>query len=456
MCKKQTSVSHSSNESEIISLDAGLRMDGILALDLWDLVNELFHSSSNQFKKPKERVQGDLLRDTSSSMHTNIQTQNPIQHDDLELCNVDNVSSHVKSSQFGAMLYIFEDNEAVIKMNMEGRSPTKTHESRTHRAALDWLFERINLDPKIQIKYVHLVSGTIFSICVTSAISEQFAAPQNFSSASCPKTMSKRMQQEHGEERIVAKSKPTLHLVSKTEASSSTVLSPSASNRPEKLRAPSQKCLILQESTGKPVARDSNQNDAASSSHVWQKDAERDESSRRLVATGTNQDLLNFRESSESTRRLAALRAENSESINGNDTVWPHNLHTSTSYVSHLENVFSNVQQKFGRKPRHSSRRSSSWKRLCGDFTLHQKSVSTNIEKLFNASGKLIKNQNEIQGLYVINWQQQTWQRTTLLTEKGSSVIKCRNPWVGLSIVYGSKSSQSLEEDRLASEFTPI
>ena len=38
MCKKQTSVSHTSTESEIISLDAGLRLDGIPALDLWDLI----------------------------------------------------------------------------------------------------------------------------------------------------------------------------------------------------------------------------------------------------------------------------------------------------------------------------------------------------------------------------------------------------------------------------------
>ena len=37
MCKKQTSVSHSSTESEIISLDAGLRMGGPPALDFWDL-----------------------------------------------------------------------------------------------------------------------------------------------------------------------------------------------------------------------------------------------------------------------------------------------------------------------------------------------------------------------------------------------------------------------------------
>ena len=38
MCKKQTSVSHSSTESGIISLDAGLRLDGIPALDSWDLI----------------------------------------------------------------------------------------------------------------------------------------------------------------------------------------------------------------------------------------------------------------------------------------------------------------------------------------------------------------------------------------------------------------------------------
>ena len=46
MCKKQTSVSHSSTESKIISLDAGLRMDGLLALDLWDIVIEVLRSTT--------------------------------------------------------------------------------------------------------------------------------------------------------------------------------------------------------------------------------------------------------------------------------------------------------------------------------------------------------------------------------------------------------------------------
>ena len=42
----------------------------------------------------------------------------------------------------------------MIKMIIKGRSPTMRHVSRTHRFARDWLFDRINLDPKIQIKYV--------------------------------------------------------------------------------------------------------------------------------------------------------------------------------------------------------------------------------------------------------------------------------------------------------------
>ena len=62
--------------------------------------------------------------------------------------------SNVNSSHQEALLYVFEDNEAVIKMIIKGRSPTMRHFSRTHRVALDWLFDRIDLDPKIQIKYI--------------------------------------------------------------------------------------------------------------------------------------------------------------------------------------------------------------------------------------------------------------------------------------------------------------
>ena len=65
-----------------------------------------------------------------------------------DLDNVDFISSNVNSSRQEALLHVFEDNEAVIKMIIKGRSTTMRHVSCTHRVALDWLFDRIDLDPK--------------------------------------------------------------------------------------------------------------------------------------------------------------------------------------------------------------------------------------------------------------------------------------------------------------------
>ena len=57
MCKKQTAVSHSSTESEIISLDTRLRLDGLPALELWDLIvsvlGNISRVSDRSGKKPE-------------------------------------------------------------------------------------------------------------------------------------------------------------------------------------------------------------------------------------------------------------------------------------------------------------------------------------------------------------------------------------------------------------------
>ena len=61
-----------------------------------------------------------------------------------QLSHVDHVITKAHSSRGESQLYIFEDNKAVIKMVIKSRSPTMRHVSRTHRVALDWLFDRIN------------------------------------------------------------------------------------------------------------------------------------------------------------------------------------------------------------------------------------------------------------------------------------------------------------------------
>ena len=113
---------------------------------------EVFHSSPNQANKARDlaELQGNLLQSTSLNMRSQI----PTKHINLDLINVDHVSSNVKPSSSSARLYVFEENEAVIKMIIKGRSPTMRHVSRTHRVSLDWLFDRINLDPEIQIRYI--------------------------------------------------------------------------------------------------------------------------------------------------------------------------------------------------------------------------------------------------------------------------------------------------------------
>ena len=77
------------------------------------------------------------------------------------------------------------------------------------------------------------------------------------------------MQQGTGEEIIVAKSKPTVNLVSRSAASSLAAPSSSASSRPGMLRATSQQgSNLIAQCAGKLAAGGSNQNDAASSSQV--------------------------------------------------------------------------------------------------------------------------------------------------------------------------------------------
>ena len=244
MCKKQTSVSHSSTESEIISLDTGLRLDGLPALELWDLIVSVLGNVS--------RVP-DGSGKPESDVHKRQKSHNKID----VMKDIDLVPSNVQSANREALLYVFEDNEAVIKMIMKGRSPTMRHVSRTHRVALDWLFDRINLDPKIQIKYIDtknqfadiLTKGnftrdewnhllTLFNI-------------SHFSSTSCIAAMAKRAQQDSGEGRVTAKSRHMMNLTARTPSFVSSSASANPGRSSYGYQDPEQP--VLDDRAGKPV-----------------------------------------------------------------------------------------------------------------------------------------------------------------------------------------------------------
>ena len=180
-----------------------------------------------------------------------------------DLDNVDFIPSNVKSSHQEAFLFVFEDNEAVIKMIIKGRSPTMRHVSRTHRVALDWLFDRSNLDHKIQIKYIdtqNQLADILTKGNFTRDEWNDFLCLFNishFSSTTCSEVMSKRTQKESGEERVTAKSKPMMNLVSRCSERNPDVLASAASESPVKTRHESQFPLRSQteqhQRTGRPV-----------------------------------------------------------------------------------------------------------------------------------------------------------------------------------------------------------
>ena len=250
MCKKQTSVSHSSTESEIISLDAGLRLDGIPALDLWDLIVIVLGNTTQNHDRMVKPV---VCRDAS---HAQGQQSRGLFN---VLSNVDLVPSNVQFSHEKALLYVFEDNEAVIKMIIKGRSATMRHVSRTHRVALDWPFDRINLDPKIQIKYIDTKNQLADMLTKGNFTRDEWnhllclLNISHFSSTDCSEVMSKRTQEESGEERVTAKSRPMMSFIARVPSS----LSSSASESPGKRSYESQSPLSAQakmyDRTGKPV-----------------------------------------------------------------------------------------------------------------------------------------------------------------------------------------------------------
>ena len=108
--------------------------------------------------------------------------------------------------------------------------------SRTHRVALDWLFDRINLDSKIQIQYIDTKNQLADILTKGSFTRDEWNHLLclfnigHFNPTVCSAAMAKRSQQDSGEERVTAKSKPMMNLIARTPS----FVSPSTSVSPGK------------------------------------------------------------------------------------------------------------------------------------------------------------------------------------------------------------------------------
>ena len=102
MCKKQNAVSHSSTESEVISLDAGLRMDG-LPLDLWDMVIEVSSSTTHTVQPNHNCIRESCAKPNSTTKTQKVERRQKVH----QLSDVDYVTTDTHSSYNESQLYIF-------------------------------------------------------------------------------------------------------------------------------------------------------------------------------------------------------------------------------------------------------------------------------------------------------------------------------------------------------------
>ena len=172
------------------------------------------------------------------------------------------------------------------------------HVSRTHRVALDWLFDRINLDPKIQIKYIDTKNQLADMLTKGNFTRDEWNhflclfSISHFSSTVCSAAMAKRIQQESGEERVTAKSRHMMNLTARM----SSVVSSSTSSSPEKRWYGNQdpwKSVVVDDRSGQPdrlspAGYSKLDYDRSWSSHEWKSEVTAHDRSGKPVKTSWN------------------------------------------------------------------------------------------------------------------------------------------------------------------------
>ena len=401
-------------------------------------------------------------------MRRQIPTTNTI----LDLTNIDHVPSsgtHIGSND---MLNVFEDNEAVKQMITRGWSPTMRHVSRTHRVASDWLFDRIIVDSKIQIRYIdtkHQIADILtkgnFTRDEWNNLLHLFNI-SHFSSTCCaenssltrfPETMAKRMQEQKGEERSVAKSKSTaMYLSSLVPTSSSSAKSPIASKSPgiliasgkpeSRMRRNSESDAVLNcgckmhtltgwwtQPRGNLSLQKKESGDVdISESETWSYQEE------AVLARPTDQ-----KKSKGKTQSNKKIRAT------GKSKSWKDRIVTQSTRVSSQNSPYGSSLLD-----RQEDLRTSTWKpygwfgreygylgiflnatlraavHVGQDYEANSRYVKHNlwnsVGQLFNETGKLISEQKEITGVSTTKIKDATWMSTSLLCGKAYQITNAK------------------------------
>ena len=265
-----------------------------------------------------------------------------------------------------------------------------------------------------------MMNGIIFCVCFNIS---------HFSSTECSEVMSKRTQKDSGEERVTAKSKPMMNLVSRCSERTPVVLPSTASESPGKTRHESQSPLSLQtekyDRTERPVvyahlSSYSERNiDKNWSSQEWRSDELMDDRTVRPI--GCSQQADRFVIENDETNSHTEAESE-----------------LSLGSRSFLHRVNDRLRKMLNRSPEDSMQDSDKHSVVWGLFlssTLQAsvfmgKNYSDNwhsikntedltMKQMFDTSEKLVSEQSgEIYGVKTINWEDSSWKYLSLIGDE--------------------------------------
>ena len=429
MCKKQTSVSRSSTEAEVVSLDASSRMNGIPSS--WSL--GFGYCSISVFTEPtnntKDQVRSNSSRDTTWNKHTQIQTKVPIHHDNLKLRNIDNVSSKAKSSQFGAMLYILKTAKKWLKWS----SKAEVQQRRIlnpQSCQIRYMTPNINSQTFWPKDISHVISGIIFFICETSAshcillcCSQNFSLDQLHQKDGENDARTERRRKDRGK----VKTDDELGLACLDKffdcAESDCVEKPGDTHRTLS------KWLVKYRKTWSKIIH------SKRTVEFWRM-AKRCSTGCRYGETRSDTRRPRTPQFTWRFNMYQEKRRFTKHKNRRKNDIWPHNLHISTDFVLHMESQ----SERWNERPRCEHKHMEyifpytlpAAVHLGLNFSENLGSTKyqpvKSVSQLFQVTWKMITDQTEITGITTIDRRQRMWRETTLLTDRQScSVCNCKN-----------------------------
>ena len=330
------------------------------------------------------------------------------------------------------------------------------HVSRTHRVAPDWMFDRINLDSEIQIKYIDtknqladiLTKGTFTRdewnhlLCLFNI--------SHFSPSVSSAAMAKRSQQDSGEERVTAKSKPMMNLVARMPSFVSSSTSVSPVKRYYGKQDP-WNSVVVKDGSGKP--------DSSSSTDYSKLDYDRAWSSQEYRAEGTTHDrsgqpdkaswrvlqqvrphhgdsLLDGTAQSVRNEELFRDRSGQPDDVNSQEEANSQNFimgSDATEFVNRVNDEVRKRQKIMSNVAGESEEHSIIWGMFMGvtmnaatfmgkNFQDNQNSIMNTsdltLKKMFDISAKLVSEQDEIFKVDTIPWEKHSWKYLSLIGDE--------------------------------------